>query len=493
MNDKIMRDPYFSLLYQEKKNYNYLVKCGYFDDNIETIDYNLSVLTTEIGKLAHLDKDKENVVLVSTGCYNPVHSGHIGALELARTKLEDSGYNVIGGYLSPTHYEYSSTKSNSSLSNSERLTLLEQSIEDSNWISLELWEMLYCSGAVNFTEVVMRLKQYLHKYLSTEIKIAYVCGSDNILFSECFSKTDILTVCISRDNKEMSDDNGNVLFVKENPYSSINSTQIRENLKYNEKHNSIDKYGLRIDDTSLSEELTVKYNKYITNIFHNYFKESLILLKSPDEIKATFDEPTISLDSIYTGDYNLGVSREFNVSSSQVKPNRIVSRDSSQSLEEHIKAIPGGEYILVDDDSISGFTLSEVKKEIEKYNPNVKITSNAILVKVYIYDIVDSRDFLLTEVNSGLVSELGFRVPYIYPYVNLTSRASINKKEQADFSISVLEMNLKMINEDMKLKDLKSDCRQLFEFSGYSDNSKVKDILLNLIKTLRIVSVNLHL
>ena len=50
-----------------------------------------------------------------------------------------------------------------------------------------------------------------------------------------------------------------------------------------------------------------------------------------------------------------------------------------------------------------------------------------------------------------------------------------------------------MINEDMKLKDLKSDCRQLFEFSGYSDNSKVKDILLNLIKTLRIVSVNLHL
>ena len=104
MNDKIMRDPYFSLLYQEKKNYNYLVKCGYFDDNIETIDYNLSVLTTEIGKLAHLDKDKENVVLVSTGCYNPVHSGHIGALELARTKLEDSGYNVIGGYLSPTHY-----------------------------------------------------------------------------------------------------------------------------------------------------------------------------------------------------------------------------------------------------------------------------------------------------------------------------------------------------------------------------------------------------
>ena len=181
------------------------------------------------------------------------------------------------------------------------------------------------------------------------------------------------------------------------------------------------------------------------------------------------------------------------MSSSQVKPNRIVSRDSSQSLEEHIKAIPGGEYILVDDDSISGFTLSEVKKEIEKYNPNVKITSNAILVKVYIYDIVDSRDFLLTEVNSGLVSELGFRVPYIYPYVNLTSRASINKKEQADFSISVLEMNLKMINEDMKLKDLKSDCRQLFEFSGYSDNSKVKDILLNLIKTLRIVSVNLHL
>lgn len=54
-----MRDPYFSLLYQEKKNYNYLVKCGYFDDNIDTINYNLSILTTEIGKLAPLDKDKE--------------------------------------------------------------------------------------------------------------------------------------------------------------------------------------------------------------------------------------------------------------------------------------------------------------------------------------------------------------------------------------------------------------------------------------------------
>ena len=72
---------------------------------------NLSLLTTPVSKLIDFKEKKENpVVLLSTGGFDPIHDGHIYMMEFAKEALEKKGYHVIGGYLSPSHESYVSTK-----------------------------------------------------------------------------------------------------------------------------------------------------------------------------------------------------------------------------------------------------------------------------------------------------------------------------------------------------------------------------------------------
>jgi hypothetical protein len=46
------------------------------------------------------------VVLLSTGALNPVHLGHINAMVRAKAHLKQIGYDVVGGFMSPTHDDY---------------------------------------------------------------------------------------------------------------------------------------------------------------------------------------------------------------------------------------------------------------------------------------------------------------------------------------------------------------------------------------------------
>lgn len=67
----------------------------------------------------------------------------------------------------------------------------------------------------------------------------------------------------------------------------------------------------------------------------------------------------ISLDKFVKGDFNIDTSRLFEISSYQRKANGMISL--SRSLEEQIKTIPQGTYDLVDDDSVSGYTIEKLK------------------------------------------------------------------------------------------------------------------------------------
>ncbi len=50
--------------------------------------------------------ERPRIVLLSTGALNPVHLGHVSAMERAREYLNYAGYNVVGGFMSPTHDDY---------------------------------------------------------------------------------------------------------------------------------------------------------------------------------------------------------------------------------------------------------------------------------------------------------------------------------------------------------------------------------------------------
>jgi hypothetical protein len=59
-----------------------------------------------LDKISSTVDGRPRIVLLSTGALNPVHLGHVSAMERAREYLNYAGYNVVGGFMSPTHDDY---------------------------------------------------------------------------------------------------------------------------------------------------------------------------------------------------------------------------------------------------------------------------------------------------------------------------------------------------------------------------------------------------
>ncbi|CAF1346389.1 unnamed protein product [Rotaria sordida] len=91
--------------------------------------------------------DKDNVVLIETGALNPVHRNHISNMIKTKQYLERvHGFNVIGGYLSPTHDEYVRGKLGEELiSGQHRIEICQKAIEEANqqhWLSVDKAECM---------------------------------------------------------------------------------------------------------------------------------------------------------------------------------------------------------------------------------------------------------------------------------------------------------------------------------------------------------------
>ena len=107
--------------------------------------------TTDItilrSNLTRANPNRENVVLIKTGALNPVHRGHISNMIKAKQYLEDvQGYNVIGGYLSPTHDQYVSGKlAHQCIPGIHRIAMCQKAIEEENqqhWLSVDKAECM---------------------------------------------------------------------------------------------------------------------------------------------------------------------------------------------------------------------------------------------------------------------------------------------------------------------------------------------------------------
>ena len=88
------------------------------------------------------DNDKELAILLTTGSLNPIHTGHADMMNFAKDELEklDNGkYTVIGGFMSPSHDKYVSTKGSYIRSNN-RVEMIKLAVADSRWIECDEWE-----------------------------------------------------------------------------------------------------------------------------------------------------------------------------------------------------------------------------------------------------------------------------------------------------------------------------------------------------------------
>ncbi|TVU11669.1 hypothetical protein EJB05_45269, partial [Eragrostis curvula] len=79
------------------------------------------------------------VVLVATGSFNPPTYMHLRLFELAKDELQQRGYSVLGGYMSPVNDAY---KKKDLLPATHRIRLCELACISSSFVMVDPWEAM---------------------------------------------------------------------------------------------------------------------------------------------------------------------------------------------------------------------------------------------------------------------------------------------------------------------------------------------------------------
>lgn len=94
---------------------------------------------------------ENDIILLSTGGFAPIHDGHIDMMEAAKIHMESKGFRVRGGYVSPGHDGYVVAHKGVKIYAPERLAYANNKLKSHPWIMVDPWEAIGCSCSVNFT------------------------------------------------------------------------------------------------------------------------------------------------------------------------------------------------------------------------------------------------------------------------------------------------------------------------------------------------------
>lgn len=517
--EKLKRDSLYFSMVKNGFSYEEILKSGWLDThyNAEENEMNWKVYSSNLPSPCFEDNKKELCILLNTGSYAPAHNGHIEMMIQAKKEVESHGYAVDGIILSPSHDSYVLKKSEDiKVWNIEnRLKALQDRIEDypyeneslKDLFSIDLWESVFTNCPVNFTDVMFKLEKNIESYLHKKVKIFYVFGSDNQVFVDCFKyleqkdKEKYFAVCVERKGSPISISEAENIFISKNEkYSNEQSRLIRKETVFkpvlNDKKEGI--YCIRLDkDYALQQWINsfpkhqkqlqdsyVEFHKELKDIVEKNIgletitvdaqeqKELLTLIKNK---KANI----LNLDACTNGgvgQVSLNSSRMFKACDVQFKPIKMVSRYQSESN------ISLGEYILVDDDIASGQTVEMIKKMLAP--KGVKIVEEISLLDSWlaskninqiVFDIVDTRDFLLGANGSGLMCQMNdsqMRLPYFSPWVNLNKRAKIDFFKQKIFMLEVLKASKKFFlkNNFIQFGNLESDFSKFLQLNNPAKN-----------------------
>lgn len=537
--NKVLRDPYYKdtykylgekalapagFLFDENNSEKTLLeiekeKILFSTQNIQKIIKNIQSLTSV--EIKQIKQSGKCYVLLATGSFNPAHEGHIKMLDLAKQSLSEQGMISVGGYLSASHDKYVFTKdSRFQITASQRLFLCDKIIQEHPLLMTDNWEALAHNYPINFTDVIIRfnwllnlyLKSYLIEQFRTPIKIetVYVFGSDNYCFMDAFVSQGFC-VCVPRNYenleviqaKKRSIINLNInnpflrLFITELG-KEVSSTQIRNNellskdIKNNLNISNSNLPYLFRDDAELSTQAFKsiadyqnKINNFKSNLikeFSNHFKQVKVL-DVKEQINTFKNKPNnkiINLDTWTSlpNEDKLRVSRIFNIFDAQIYSTNLLFENEQQLI--NIQKSSFNEYVLVDDDIATGFT---VKSIIDKLSPKKCLKAISLNPQKNFYDIVDMRDFIFGSKYGGLVCLNPFngqtmRLPYIFPFVNLHTRAKIGFGKEIELSKKIIDLNIDFfMNTDLKINQLDPDFQNLAQFLHLDINMPVVTML----------------
>lgn len=527
---KVLRDPFYRDVYRKYQSIHSVNCAGFFVDQYDDeLPYHTEFLTTPFDKIVdYVSNHKSNgspyMVLLTTGSYSPFHKSHLHIMEAAKEAVEKAGFQVAGGYFSPSHDEYVSTKDGgkAAMHVEKRTYMIETVIEGSPWLYVDKWEGYYNRYAINFTDVIARLELYLNRHIPTDcgIKVCYVFGGDNAQFARTFVQSGY-AVCVNRNGfgkrfeavKEELQECQNVFFVEDDRLEWVSSTLARNgHLEFldekiqtlyddlqNERvtYSKDDVFAVRNDlrmAFPLREDDMNRTVSELTSIIVDAFDGAMSIknincmeqLKQAELLKQQAKEKTLSLDVFIRGDINFDISRLFELGTIQFQAKRLTHRPNTLPLEQQVETFQAGKYLLIEDDVVSGYTL---RKMFEMLPDGVEVTETVILSHLdeenkdrKFYDIVDMRDFVFGTKNSGLVvtipnGELA-RVPYVLPYTSPITRASIPMGKELEFSLRVWEFNRAFYERNPRtLGELDDSFITLMTYNGFSQTDDVVDII----------------
>ncbi|XP_039819527.1 nicotinamide/nicotinic acid mononucleotide adenylyltransferase-like isoform X2 [Panicum virgatum] len=153
-----------------------------------------------------------DMVLVATGSFNPPTYMHLRMFELAKDELQQRGYNVLGGYMSPVNDAY---KKKDLLPAAHRIRFCELACKSSSFAMVDPWEGMQ-KGYQRTLTVLSRIRNSLCRGGLADqgsLKVMLLCGSDLL---ESFSTPgvwipdqvrtickDFGVICIHREGKDV--------------------------------------------------------------------------------------------------------------------------------------------------------------------------------------------------------------------------------------------------------------------------------------------------
>lgn len=451
---KILRDPFYSQMYADqhpRTDIQNIVRAGWFDDGldfgVETLDaFDPSFICTPLN-FDEMDLWSDNVILVTTGAFSPVHNGHIAMMGKARDLLIRSGLTVACGYMVPGHDSYVGQKYNGTakIPAADRIHMLELATAEIPWLMVDPWAASYLPCEINFTDVLVRLQNYIEENTNKPTVLVYVYGSDNGDFQLAFKGKDrlhpkingmVVDRTLESSTKARSGDHTML-----NPH--VASYMLGQHTPKTGVYQIRDDY---VGPRALREEIT----KILSQAMEGHRISVLDLQQQINKASVALgDRNAISLDQFMNDLPQLGISRVFRVCDPQVKASHRTVRLGCEAPAVSLSSLSGGDYVLIDDDISTGGTMEHAMKTIEVYRPDITITEFMSINQLDekqddILDVVDLRDFVIGEEDSGLTvmsATILARVPYLQPWVNLHNRASIPVSLCRDVTLKILRAN----------------------------------------------------
>jgi nicotinic acid mononucleotide adenylyltransferase len=114
---------------------------------------------------------KQLAFLVLPGSFNPVHSQHLRAMEIAREVITNLGWRVIGGFLAPSDDGYVQRKlGDAAWPLAKRLELCRLATDNLPWVEVVPW------GEFSSYRVTSRLQQVVESNCHKELRGRAVIG-----------------------------------------------------------------------------------------------------------------------------------------------------------------------------------------------------------------------------------------------------------------------------------------------------------------------------